>query len=164
MKKSSLSLLLLFTVSGLIHTACERLETRKEKYPSGKLKARYEVTVSKKGEFKNGVFEEFWENKKRKCIVNYLDDKPHGVYRSYYESGKMEAEIYFLEGMKNGEYKEWYENGKKKRFATYREGQLHSTIKTWDVDGKLSAKAKFHKGVCKSGDCGKIAPNESISL
>jgi len=46
---------------GLLISACQRIETRKEKYPSGKLKARWEVTVSKEGEMKDGVYEEFYE-------------------------------------------------------------------------------------------------------
>ena len=101
-------------------TACERIETRTEEYPNGALKARWEATVSEEGEQKNGVAEEFWENKRPKSIVNFVDDKEHGVYRAYHMNGKPEAEIWFLEGNMDGQFKEWYDNGKKKRFAKYR--------------------------------------------
>ncbi len=151
--------------TGIIFSGCQRIETRKEKYENGRLKARWEVTVSKKkGVMKNGVYEEFWPNKKRKCIVNYHDNKPHGIYRSWYENKKMKAEINFLNGLKDGDYKEWWSNGKKKRFAEYKEGVLHGPIKTWDENGKLSAKGKFKTGKCKSGDCGKIHVNAGIQV
>jgi antitoxin component YwqK of YwqJK toxin-antitoxin module len=106
-----------FLIGGMILSACERLETRKEKYPSGKLKAKWEVTVSKKGEFKNGVYEEYWENGNSKSFVNYVDNKEHGLYRSHHENGKVEAEINFEKGLMHGDSKEWYDSGKKKRFG-----------------------------------------------
>jgi antitoxin component YwqK of YwqJK toxin-antitoxin module len=151
-------ILSLLAVALFFLAACQRVESRKEKYPSGKLKAKYEVTSSKEGELKNGVYEEYYENGKMKCIVNYVDDKKHGVYRSYHESGKMEAEIYFLNGLKSGDYKEWYDNGNKKCFAEYKADQLNGTIRTWENDGAVVAKASFKSGVCKSGDCNKVSP------
>ncbi|MFC1584821.1 toxin-antitoxin system YwqK family antitoxin [Fibrobacterota bacterium] len=151
-------------LTGLFLLACQRIETRKEKYPSGKLKARWEVTVSKEGEVKDGVYEEFYESGQAKSIVNYVDNKEHGVYRSYHENGKMESEIYFLEGLMDGSYKEWYDNGKKKRFAEYKDGQLHGSVKTWDSEGNVVAQGKFKKGACKKGDCNKISSGNAIRV
>jgi len=148
----------------LVLSACERIETRTENYPDGALKARWEVTVSKEGEHKNGVSEEFWENKRPKSIVNFLDDKEHGVYRAYHVNGKMEAEIFFIEGNMHGDFKEWYDNGNKKRFADYKEGKLHGKLKTWDSSGNLVAAATFKDGSCTVGDCGKLGHKVNVNL
>lgn len=145
-------------------TACDRIEIRKEEYPNGALKARWEVTVSSGEESKNGVSEEFWDNKRPKSIVNFVDDKEHGVYRAYHKNGKMEAEIYFLNGAMDGDYKEWYDNGNKKRFAKYDEGKLDGKVKTWDVNENLVASAKFSDGNCESGDCKKLGHGVNVNL
>ena len=141
----------------LLMAACERVEIRKERYPSGRLKARWEVTVSKDMEQKNGVYEEWYENKKSKLIVNYVDNKEHGVYRSYYPNSKIESEIYFIHGEMDGDFREWYDNGHRKREASYKKGKLHGTVQLWDSQGKHIAKASFKNGECKNGDCEQIA-------
>jgi len=148
----------------LMLTACERIETRTEEYPNGALKAKWEVTVSKEGEHKNGVSEEFWENKRPKSIVNFVDDKEHGVYRAYHMNGKMEAEIYFIEGNMHGEFKEWYDNGNKKRFAKYKNGKLNGNLKTWESNGNLVGSAKFSDGNCLVGDCGKLGHTIRVNV
>ena len=136
---------------------CQKVETRKEKYPSGKLKARYDVTVSKDLVQKNGVYEEWYENKQTKMIVNYVDNKEHGVMRTYYPNGKLSAEIYFHHGEMDGDYREWYESGKKKCFAEYKKGKLDGTVQTWDSQGNRVGKAKFDEGSCVKGDCDQIS-------
>ena len=150
---SKLIKLTAFMLIGLIFLDCEKIETRKEKYSSGKLKARWEVTVTKEGEFKNGLHEELYESGQMKSIVNYIDDSEHGLYRSYYKNGKVQAEINFIEGLMYGTYKEWYDNGKKKRFADYQDGMLHGNVTTWDSNGNIVSREKFENGICKEGDC-----------
>lgn len=133
--------------------ACERIEVRKEKYPDGTLKARWEVTVSKEGDTRNGVYEEFYQNGHPKLICNFSDNREHGVYRSYYDNKEMESEIYYSEGKIHGDFREWYSNGKKKRFASYKKGELNGKETTWDSDGKEVSQSKYEKGKCVSGSC-----------
>ncbi len=147
-----------------VFLACEKIETRTEKFPNGNLKARYEVTVKKDVVTKNGVYEEFWENKRPKSIVNFVDNKQHGVYRSYYQNGKMESEIYYIHGDLHGESLEWYDNGKKKRSAKYKNGKLNGTLKTWDSSGSVVAEAKFSQGNCELGDCGKLGYKVRVNV
>jgi len=143
---------------------CERVQTKKEKYPSGRLKARWEVTKSAAGELKNGVYEEWYENKETKLIVNYVDNKEHGIYRSYYKSGQISSEMSFHHGELRGDNQEWYENGQKKSATYYKKGELHGTYQTWDGQGKTVVKAKFKKGVCVKGDCSQLARSTAFKM
>lgn len=145
------SLSLFFLLLGLI--ACERTEVRKEKFPDGKLKVRWEVTTSTEGDVRNGVYEEFYPNGETKLICNYSDNREHGVYRSYFENGNMESEIYYQEGKIHGDFREWYSEGGKKRFSSYKKGELHGTETTWDVSGNKVSDSEFKKGVCIKGSC-----------
>jgi len=154
----------LLLLGGILLLSCQRIETRKEKYANGQLKARWEVTVSKEGEFKNGISEEFWEDGSQKSIVNYSDNREHGVFRAYFKNGNIAAEINYLEGLMHGDYKEWYDNGNKKRFTNYKNGNIHGGLKTWNSNGEIVSRATFKNGICKKGDCDNVSSKTPAKL
>ena len=73
---------------GMLFFACEKLKTKKAKYPNGNLKSRWEVTVSKEGEFKNGVSEEFYESGKLRKTGTNKKGKLINI-KEYNEQGKL---------------------------------------------------------------------------
>lgn len=127
----------------------------KDYYKSGKL-AMSGATSTRIGITKTGLFIYYYENGKRKSIVNYKNDKPYGNYYELYENGNKKLEGEWIDDNKtvipnikiksywdennlqtirdgNGYYEEIITNG-------FNKGKLKNNLKDsiWNGESKIS--------------------------
>lgn len=142
------------------------------------LYAKYHVVPSKNGEwfFKQGLYEEYFENGSLKVTCNYLNDEINGVWEKYYDTGEKEWGVVYVDGYRQGSYEQFNKNGliiiKGKNFEDYKSGkeqqydengniiwegeyengQLNDTWSQYDNKGNEINKLKFNNGELKKGD------------
>jgi antitoxin component YwqK of YwqJK toxin-antitoxin module len=84
------------------------------------------ITIQK---FVNGVLTE-------RQKVNRMDDKgwKQGIWQEYYNNGRVKREMYFKDDILNGQYKEYDEVGNIGLILNYRDGNVFEDIDTADFD------------------------------
>ena len=66
-------------------SACEKVKTKETYYPDKSIKERWNITNEGGQELKNGLYESWHENGKKKQVFNYVDGKKHGAQKSFYK-------------------------------------------------------------------------------
>ena len=81
---------------------------------------------------KNGTYEEWYINGKKKSKYNYQDNLKHGRYTTYYQNGKKKEKGFWKHGNNEGLCSFWFENGqqKKKGFIKIPKGLVFGPIGT----------------------------------
>jgi len=70
-----------------------------------------------------GVYREYFENRKLKTERTYKNDKLEGITKMYYENRQLKAEETYKDGKLEGPATMYYENGKIKNKATFQNGK-----------------------------------------
>jgi len=116
-----------------------------------------------KGDNRDGLWIEWYENGQKKSLVNYSDgklngdslswyddgreaytgsfknDKKDGIHTAWYKNRQTRSLATFHNGIQFGNYNEWFENGQKKVEGFYKNGNLDGKFTTWNQNGmKLS--------------------------
>lgn len=97
-----------------------------------------------KGNRKNGLYEEWYENGQIKERCNYENGKKHGLYEEWYENGQLKEKVNYENGKKHGLYEEWYENGQLKEKVKYYCDNLNGKHKVWNENGRLIFLANYN--------------------
>lgn len=111
-------------------------EVVEEKYPSGKVKAKFEVDGEGK---KNGYYVEYHENGKLKVKATCKADEFEGAYLTYYPSGQPHITAAYKAGQLTGPYSEKDEKGKLRMSAVYKAGKLNGLLKHYDKGKEVFA-------------------------
>ena len=69
---------------------------------------------------KNGTYEEWFINGKKKSKYNYQDNLKHGRYTTYYQNGKKKEKGFWKHGNNEGLCSFWFENGQQKKEGDYK--------------------------------------------
>jgi antitoxin component YwqK of YwqJK toxin-antitoxin module len=130
--------------------------------------------ITKTEYYKEGVKEgptvEFFDNLKKKSVLNYKDGKLDGVAEKYYENGallersiylnglkegksiwyskgkKRIAEYYYKNGLFEGTNTSYFENGNKMKIETYTQNILNGPYKEYYRTGKLKEEGNYKDG------------------
>lgn len=122
---------------------------------------------------RNGLLQEFYDNKQLRQEAFYINDKPHGQVRNWYENGQLKSEHYYNRGKRINTWKEYfpsgnieiirrfndedrhhgltisyYENGQKRRVNEYENGLTKdgASSQTWYADGSPEYEATYLAG------------------
>ncbi|MBE7441194.1 MAG: hypothetical protein HS119_01915 [Flavobacteriales bacterium] len=60
---------------------------------------------------KQGIWKNFFPNRKIKSDIAYVNSRPNGTYRTYFENGQVEEEGSWENNRKTGGFKRFHENG-----------------------------------------------------
>ena len=104
-------------------------QQKTENYPDGQKKLVYSVDDQGR---KEGRYEEYFPNGKRKLETAYRDDKLHGRYRESFENGRSKLRANYVDGELQGEYVEYSEAGPIVKKENYRGGQLHGARQVYE--------------------------------
>jgi hypothetical protein len=104
-------------------------ETVEEKYPSGKVKRKYQTDAQGK---RAGFYVEYFENGRVKVRATCKADAFDGPYTELYPNGTTHTTITYKAGRRAGAYTELDDKGKKKLTAGYRDDKLHGVLKQYD--------------------------------
>ncbi len=94
-----------------------------EKYPSGKVRAKYATGASGQ---KDGAFTEYYENGKVRAKGTYKAGKLHGPHKAYFPSGAVLASATYADGVLVGKYAENTPQGNPRLTAVYKDGRTAS--------------------------------------
>ena len=81
-------------------------------------------------EIKDGLYQEFFENKSPKFEISYKNGKKNGKEKFWYENGQIKMESDFKDGKEHGYWKQWYENGQIKLKVEYKNGKENGLMGT----------------------------------
>ncbi len=93
----------------------------KELYDSGKVKAQYQL--DEKG-LKDGQYQEFYENGKRKVVATYVHGTLERVYEEFHENGKPRVKKRYLKGKIDGDLFRFDDKGQALHRVTFRKGEV----------------------------------------
>lgn len=111
-------------------------ETKKQYYPSGKIK----VSAQMSGNEKNGQVIHFYENGVIEQLENYVHDTINGETFSFYSSGFLEHTSILKMGLPNGVSYGYYNNGKMKEYRQWVDGLKQGYGEDyWEKDGSIKA-------------------------
>ncbi|MFC1584285.1 toxin-antitoxin system YwqK family antitoxin [Fibrobacterota bacterium] len=123
--------------------SCEKIKEKETYYPNKQLKERWNVTLDAGKEIKNGLYESWHDNGKRKYVSHYLDDQKHGVHKEFYKDGtKKRREIYHF-GSLMGKQKRWDKEGNIVSEAVYKDGKKNGKYLQYYKGGKIHKKINF---------------------
>jgi antitoxin component YwqK of YwqJK toxin-antitoxin module len=95
---------------------------------------------------KDEVYNEWYENGRKKLEGKYKDGKADGVWTYWYENGQKQAEISYKEGKKDGIATGWGENGEKEVELNYRHGKKNGIGTRWGASGQTAVKVSYRDG------------------
>lgn len=95
----------------------EKVITKEEKYPNGRIKSRVEYHIRNGEEVLWGKATYYYESGAVELNVEHANGKRHGTYESFYENGEPRESGAFAYGNRDGTWTEWDKDGKEtKRF------------------------------------------------
>lgn len=94
---------------------------------------------------KNGSFEYFYDNGKKRSLETYNDDMISAETK-WYENGKVQMTTNYKDGSYDGWYVEYYSNGVKRIEQQYENGVKHGQYKSYFKNGNKYYEANFDKG------------------
>lgn len=110
----------IFTMSGC--ASGDKIVTKEETYPDGKLKSRVEYRIRDGNEVLWGKAIYFYDNGAVELQCEYANGKRHGKYEAFHPNGNPKETGEFAYGLREGEWTEWdIEGGMKKR--TFKAGE-----------------------------------------
>lgn len=112
-----------------------------ENYPSGSVKAKYNLTAGKK----NGKYEDFFEDGTPRTRALYKDDLLTGAYLRYHPNGKTHVNAIYKSGKFHGKCTEKSPEGLTIVTGDFVDGIRHGKYNRY-VDGKPGADREFRLG------------------
>ena len=86
---------------------------------------------------KNGTYEEWYINGKKKSKYNYLDNLKHGRFTTYYQNGKKKEKGFWKYGNNDGLCSFWFENGQRKKEGVYKNTKGEGIWTYWYPNGNI---------------------------
>jgi len=85
-----------------------------------------------------GIYEEWYENGKRKLKSEFLKGYKNGKTTIWKKDGTIEKEVEYKEGLRHGVSKFYFDDGELEGIVTYKEDIQHGDVTYWelDMDGK----------------------------
>ena len=117
-------------ILALVTAVAPAQQTKEEKYPDGKIKAKYAIDADGK---KNGSFVERFPSGSFKIKASYKKDELDGLFTEYYPSGKTSVTVNYKAGKRIGIYTELTEKGQKKLTALYIDGKLNGKLTQYEA-------------------------------
>jgi len=82
------------------------METRETKYQSGKLNEKYEISKDEKGFYiKDGKYEKWFENGKKECEGEYIENRKFGYWKYWHKNGETKEEGEYFNDEKGDDWK-----------------------------------------------------------
>lgn len=119
---------------------------RVELYPSGAVKARWNVSLATGIEQEHGPYQEFYIGGEQKTLGSYNEGDRIGTWTSWHENGQKASEITYVEGKEDGKSLQWHNNARKAGEGQYIKGVKDGEWRTWHKDGRLASFAAYEKG------------------
>jgi formylglycine-generating enzyme required for sulfatase activity len=117
-----------------------------EKYPDGKIKARWSGKILADGRFVlDGPETWFFPNGAKLYEVQWADGYKRGVETLWREDG---SKVWQWEHRPDGTsvWTQYWPNGRVKRVSEWKEGRCHGTVRYWGPDGALRGEYQFREG------------------
>lgn len=87
-----------------------------------------------------------------KPLGEFRNGYKNGAFTEYYEDGKKKTIVNYSMGIKDGVETEWYENGQKGKEATLRNGLPNGLLREWHYNGNLKTEISFSNGMVVDGE------------
>ena len=166
MKNTKLLLTLLCAL--VFFTGCTK--TKREYYPSGKLKSETHyrfgketgtttfyhhwyptktMEVEMKRGKKNGKFIKRYFNNNFEVTAYYKNDLIEGVENQYYLNGNPSVETHYKKGVKNGKITSWFSDGTVRESGAFLNDLYDGEWVNYDTRGMLVGEASFVEGTGK---------------
>ncbi len=148
----------------------ERLQTREERYPTGRIKSRFQVLIDAQGNaVPHGPATTFHENGQLKWQGEHRDGRQVGKWVEFYEDGTKEGEGEIGEEglgrethwhpngrkksvgagrgrLKHGRWTVWYDSGVKAGEYVFKENEFHGPVREWHPNGQIKVEAEYRNG------------------
>ncbi len=118
-------------------TSCK--DNRKEYYPTGELKAEYQV----KDDQLHGRVKEYYKNGKLKEEAFYENGELEGIKKVYYKNGKLDYETEFRNGQENGFHRDYNEEGILIAEGYFKNGKQDSITTYYFPDGQIESETMY---------------------
>ena len=96
---------------------------------------------------KNGTYEEWYINGKKKSKYNYQDNLKHGRYTTYYQNGKKKEKGFWKHGNNEGLCSFWFENGQQKKEGVYKNTKGIGLWTYWYPNGNIEREGYRNNGI-----------------
>ena len=95
----------------------------------------------------SGVLVTYYETKKSKSKIEYVDGKKHGYEKQWDVTGFRYIERFYNEGFKTGIHKSWWDDGTKKfEYHFNKKGEFHGIVKEWYKSGQIFRDFNYFAG------------------
>lgn len=129
-------------------------EISKSKFYSKYIEYAKDGTSLCEGEFENGTkigkWLYYYDSKKIKFEINYLNDKQNGNTSTYFENGNLQSVGNYSDGNKTGKWVYYDDNANKSYEETYKEGKLNGDYISYFDNKKIFQKGIFTDGLKES--------------
>ena len=96
--------------------------------------------------YKDGLFIEFYPNRKKNCEGKYSMGIKEGTHVYWYENGSKKNEFNYTNGKKNGKQEEWFENGQKHIENVFASDIFNGTQIEWFENGNKKSEINYGNG------------------
>ncbi|MBR8759011.1 toxin-antitoxin system YwqK family antitoxin [Porphyromonas levii] len=115
-----------------------------------------------KGNWQNGLYEEWYDNGHLFFRANYKDGELDGLCERWYKNGQLEERGQWECGKIEGILENWYEDGSLWRRCTWKEGLEDGLLEKWKRDGQLLEQSFFSRGLC-DGFCETLREDGKVN-
>jgi antitoxin component YwqK of YwqJK toxin-antitoxin module len=119
---------------------------RIDRYPSGAVKTRWNVTLVSGIEQEHGPWLEWYSGGQQKTVGNYQSGEKQGTWTGWHENGQKSYEVTFIEGKQHGPWLAWHANGRKAGEGAYDHGDKIGDWRTWHADGRPASFERYDAG------------------
>jgi antitoxin component YwqK of YwqJK toxin-antitoxin module len=125
--------------------------------PSGGLESKGEMKMG----LREGPWEMFHANGKKKAVESYKNGVADGHWVSWYENGQIEADANYKNGLAVGTERHWYENGQSSSEGEYVLGYAEGRHLSWHENGKIAVDGSYKRGR-RDGEFKEFAEDGSL--
>lgn len=142
----------------VVFNCISKKEIREVKYANGKIKERYQVCKTNKGDQWDGLYQSWYENGQLSAQGNFkkrpLGDTTKGIsgipfggriglWTFWYENGNKASENNYKNGLFNGLQIDWYSNGNKGHEGSFKNDNKEGLHIWWYENGQKKEEAYF---------------------
>ncbi len=99
-----------------------------------------------KGNKKNGLYEQWYDDRQISVRTTYKDGKKNGLYEEWYENGQISIRATYKDGKLDGLCEIWYKNGQLANKRTHKDGELNGLYEEWCENGQISVRETYKDG------------------